>query len=47
MTAFAESNGSYVAVLMGMDAFRICIGMRPKNYPARAVMRWLTAMVSA
>jgi hypothetical protein len=32
------------AVLMGMDALRICIGMAPVNFTRAEVLRWIRAM---
>ncbi len=29
------------AVCVGMDAFRICIGLGPKNFTIAEIVRWL------
>lgn len=29
------------AVTMGMDAFRICIGLKPRNHSLEEVIRWM------
>lgn len=32
------------AVTMGMDAFRIAIGIKPRNHTLADIIRWLTLM---
>ena len=32
------------AVTMGMDAMRLCLGMRPRNHTAADVIRWIKCM---
>lgn len=34
------------AVCMGMDAFRLCLGMKPRNFTRKQVIDWLTALSS-
>ena len=35
------------AVTMGMDAFRICIGHKPRNHSLEDIIRWMGAMSAA
>ena len=37
-------NAAEFAVCMGMDAFRLCIGLKPRNFTRDDVVRWLTAI---
>lgn len=30
-------------VCMAMDAFRVCIGMRPRNFTRAEIVRWINA----
>jgi hypothetical protein len=32
------------AVTMGMDAMRLCLGIRPRNHSAADVIRWIKLM---
>lgn len=34
-------NPREFSVCMAMDAFRLCIGVTPRNFTAAEVMRWL------
>lgn len=34
------------AVCMGLDAMRIAIGMKPRNFDAKEVIRWLRLMAA-
>lgn len=36
-----EIGAQEMAICMGWDAFRICIGMKPVNFSTEEVMRWL------
>jgi hypothetical protein len=35
------------AVTMAMDAFRLCIGMKPRNHNVEDVIRWIRLMSAA
>ena len=41
------SDARPFAVTMGMDAFRIAIGIKPRNHTLEDVIRWLKAMAEA
>lgn len=34
------------AVTVGMDAFRLCIGLKPRNHDAATVAAWIDAMAT-
>lgn len=38
------SDAKQFAVTMGMDAFRIAIGVKPQNHTVEDVIRWLKGM---
>lgn len=33
-------------VCIAMDAFRLCIGMKPRNFTREEVIRWISALSS-
>lgn len=35
-----------IVVCIGMDAFRIALGLKPRNYSADLVILWLTLMAN-
>lgn len=37
-----EMGSEEMAICMGFDALRICIGQKPINFTAQQVMRWLS-----
>lgn len=38
------SHPMAMAVCIGMDAFRICIGISPKKYSMEEIIAWMSAM---
>lgn len=34
-------------ISLAMDAFRICIGMKPKTHPPEQVLAWMRAILEA
>lgn len=42
MTSARDSNNPHeFSVCMGMDAMRLCLGMKPRNFTVDEVIRWL------
>lgn len=39
-----ESSPDVMAVTMGMDALRLCLGHKPKNWNANEVIRWISLL---
>lgn len=44
MTRPCESAPHVMAVTMGMDALRLCLGQKPKNWNADEVIRWISLL---
>lgn len=40
-------NAMEMAVLAGMDAMRICLGMKPKNFTKAGVVEWMDTVTAA
>lgn len=48
MNPARTTNDPHVfAVCMAWDAFRLCIGMKPKNFTADEVVRWISLCAAA
>lgn len=44
LTPNLPSRDRQFAVTVAMDAFRLCIGLPPRNHQQREVVRWMEAM---
>lgn len=43
----STNNPHEFAVCMGMDAMRLCLGIPPRNFATKDVIRWLRLMSRA
>ena len=42
-----DMNDQAYMISLAMDAFRICIGMKPKTHPAERVLAWMRVVLEA